>query len=87
MRRPNYIEGLDADGYPFDKLNDLYYNGKTYTDLMELEKDAGSQLDFRGLDVFNSRNPLLMNTYIAPPGSYFYGIGMKKGGKLIPKRN
>ncbi len=42
MRRPNYIESIDAEGYPFDALNDLDYNGKTYTNLMKLEEDIGS---------------------------------------------
>ena len=51
-----------------------------------LENALGTDSGFKGADVFNSYNPTLMNTYIAPLGTHFYGFGLKKGGKLLKRK-
>ena len=62
-----------------------YDNGIQYKDIHALETFLGNDSGFMGRDLINGRNPLLMRTLIAPRGSYFYGHGLKKGGKLIKK--
>lgn len=85
-RNPANVKKFNANYRPFNDLDNLEYNGKTYTDLMKLENALGTDSGFKGADVFNSYNPTLMNTYIAPLGTHFYGFGLKKGGKLLKRK-
>ena len=86
-RRPRYTweNPFDMEGRRFGET--IYYdNGKTYKDIHALEAELGNDLGFHGRDLINGRNPLLMRTIIAPKNSYFYGQGLKKGGKLLKKK-
>jgi hypothetical protein len=84
-RRPRFSweEPADLQGRRFSEP--VLYKGKLYDDIHTLEQYLGNNGGFYGLDVINGRNPLLMRTLIAPRESYFYGWGLKKGGKLLKK--
>lgn len=85
-RRPRYTweKPFDMEGRKFGET--IYYdNGKQYENIHALETDLGNDSGFQGRDLINGRNPLLMRTIIAPRDSYFYGQGLKKGGKLLKK--
>lgn len=84
IRRPKAIHKFDVQDKDFDALG-IEVDGKVFNTASDLQKHAAANY-WKGVDLYNINDPLPMNTYGTPQNYYFYGFGMKKGGKLIKRK-
>lgn len=84
IRRPQAIHKFDVNNRKFDNLG-IKVDGKVFNTASDLQKHAAENY-WKGIDLYNIKDPLPMNTYGTPQNYYFYGFGMKKGGKLIKRK-
>lgn len=84
IRRPKAIHKFDVSDRKFDNLG-IEVDGKVFNTASDLQKHAAENY-WKGIDLYNIKDPLPMNTYGTPQNYYFYGFGMKKGGKLIKRK-